>query len=112
MFDEEVDDKFMVTSDSYTLHNLCCGIFDIPDTSLSLAGVLYTMSPLFLLSLKYYWRGAAPACRKMMYWVHESWKAKLAPGDRVRCLTLQDVGYAKEMLESIMGTWKGQIFRG
>ncbi|PKS11755.1 hypothetical protein jhhlp_001744 [Lomentospora prolificans] len=104
---DAADDKIIVTSDGYTLHNLHKDIFYIPDPTLAFIGVLYNTSTFSLFDfqariLAKIFKGEAKLpSRDEMYQLHQARKAKHKPDAKFHSLSLQDVAYAEEILESV-----------
>ncbi|SPO07543.1 related to monooxygenase [Cephalotrichum gorgonifer] len=104
---EAADDKVVITSDGYTMHNLHKDLFYIPDPTLAFVGVLYNTSTFSLFDfqarvLARIFKGEATLpSRDEMHRLHRARKAKHKPGEKFHSLSLQDVAYAEEILESV-----------
>ncbi|KAL2114177.1 hypothetical protein VUR80DRAFT_104 [Thermomyces stellatus] len=104
---EAADDEVVITSDGYTLHNLHKDIFYIPDPTLAFIGVLYNTSTFSLFDfqarvLARIYKGEAHLpSREEMHRLHKARKAKHKPGKKFHSLSLQDVAYAEDILESV-----------
>lgn len=104
---DAADDRLIITSDGYTLHNLHKDIFYIPDPTLAFVGVQYNTSTFSLFDfqariLARIFKGEAKLpSRDEMYQAHLTRKAKQDPAVKFHSLSLQDIAYAEEILESV-----------
>ncbi|CAI4215813.1 unnamed protein product [Parascedosporium putredinis] len=104
---DAADDQLIITSDGYTLHNLHKDIFYIPDPTLAFVGVQYNTSTFSLFDfqariLARIFKGEAKLPpRDEMYQAHLTRKANQDPAVKFHSLSLQDIAYAEEILESV-----------